>query len=105
MPPIQVRVAVPCRVSKLSRQDYYRWFNQPICQRDRDDTHPINAAIAIHANDPSYGYRFIADELPEHGIIASPNQVGRLYSALRDGQDAAALDPDLAGEDVVLIVD
>ncbi|PHV68460.1 IS3 family transposase [Williamsia muralis] len=34
----------------------------------------------IHADDPAFGYRFIADELPEHGIVAGENRVARLCS-------------------------
>ena len=44
-------------------------------QRDWDDAHLINAALAIHADDPAFGYRFIADELPAHGIVAGENRV------------------------------
>ena len=32
----------------------------------------------IHADDPAFGYRFIADELPEKGITAGENRVQRL---------------------------
>lgn len=49
-------------------------------QRDWDNAHLINAARKIHADDPMFGYRFIADELPEHGITASENRVARLCS-------------------------
>jgi hypothetical protein len=34
----------------------------PVSQRDWDDAHLLNAIIDIHADDPEYGYRFIADE-------------------------------------------
>ena len=33
--------------------------------RDWDDAHLINAAIAIHHDDPEFGYRFITDELAD----------------------------------------
>lgn len=49
-------------------------------QRDWDDAHLINAARDIHADDPAFGYRFIADELPERGITAVENRVARLCS-------------------------
>ena len=39
-----------------------------VSQRDWDDAHLINAARDIHADDPAFGYRFIADELPGRGI-------------------------------------
>ena len=44
----------------------------PVSERDWDDAHLINAAIDIHHDDPEFGYRFIADELAERGIAASP---------------------------------
>ncbi len=50
---------------------------------DWDDAHLINAALAFHADDPGYGYRFIADELTDQGISASENRVWRLCSAQR----------------------
>ncbi len=37
--------------------------------------------LDIHADDPGYGYRFIADELAQAGIVASENRVWRLCSA------------------------
>jgi putative transposase len=64
-------------------QGYYTWLKNPISQRDCDDAHLINAALDIHADDLGYGYRFIADELAEHGIVASENRVWRLCSTQR----------------------
>lgn len=52
----------------------------PLSQRDWDDAHLINAARDIHADDPAFGYRFIADELPSRGITAGENRVARLCS-------------------------
>lgn len=52
-------------------------------QRDWDDAQLINAARDIHADDPAFGYRFIADELPARGITASENRVARLCSQER----------------------
>ena len=40
-------------------------------QRDWDDAHAINALREIHEDDPTLGYRFLADELGDVGIIAS----------------------------------
>ena len=55
----------------------------PVPQRDWDDAHLINAALDIHADDPAFGYRFIADELPARGITAGENRVARLCSQQR----------------------
>jgi transposase InsO family protein len=54
-----------------------------VSQRDWDDAHLINAAHDIHADDPAFGYRFIADELPGRGITAGENRVARLCSQER----------------------
>ena len=55
----------------------------PLSQRDWDDAHLINAARDIHADDPAFGCRFIADELPGRGITAGENRVVRLCSQER----------------------
>ncbi|WP_204814883.1 IS3 family transposase [Paenarthrobacter ilicis] len=73
-----VPVAVTCRVLGFSKQGYYRWRASPVTERDWVDAHLVNAARDIHAEDPAFGYRFIADELPEKGIEAGENRVQRL---------------------------
>ena len=60
-----IPVAVTCRVLGFSTQAFYKWCANPVSQRDWDDAHLINAAYDIHADDPAFGYRFIADELRE----------------------------------------
>jgi transposase InsO family protein len=78
-----IPVAVTCRVLGFSKQAFYAWRANPISQRDWDDAHLTNAALDIHHDDPGFGYRFIADELPGHGIVAGENRVQRLCSAQR----------------------
>ena len=56
--------------------------------RDWDDAHLINAARDIHADDPAFGYRFIADELPGRGITAGENRVARLCSQEQSGRSS-----------------
>jgi len=75
-----IPVAVTCRVLGFSKQAFYQWRASPVSDRDWADAHLINAAYDIHHDDPSFGYRFIADELPAHGITASENRVQRLCS-------------------------
>ena len=75
-----IPVAVTCRVLKFAKQPYYRWLQSPVSRRDWDDAHLINAAIDVHADDPAFGYRFIADELAEAGFIASERRVWRVCS-------------------------
>src|SRR3954465_15004930 len=79
----RIPVAVTCRVLGFTKQAYYKWLAHPISQRDWDDAHLINAAVDIHADDPAFGYRFIADELRERGIAVGENRVARLCSQQR----------------------
>ena len=44
---------------------------------------PDQHSREIHAEDFAFGYRFIADELPDRGITASENRVARLRSQER----------------------
>lgn len=77
-----IPVAVTCRVLGFTTQGFYRWRANPVTDRDWSDAHLVDAALQIHADDPVFGYRFIADELAaEHGIVASENRVARLCSA------------------------
>jgi putative transposase len=79
----KIPVAVTCRVLGFSKQAFYQWKADPVSQRDWDDAHLINAAIDIHHDDPEFGYRFIADELPGRGVKASRNRVSRLCTQQR----------------------
>lgn len=65
-----IPVAVTCRVLGFTPQAFHAWRKNPVSQRDWNDAHLINAALDIHRDDPAFGYRFIADELPAHGITA-----------------------------------
>lgn len=78
-----VPVTVTCRVLGFSTQGFYKWKKNPVTQRDWEDAHLIDAARAIHADDPAFGYRFIADELSDRGISAGENRVARLCSQER----------------------
>jgi putative transposase len=78
-----IPVAVTCRVLGFSKQAFYAWRRNPVRQRDWDEAHLINAALDIHADDPAFGCRFIADELPARGITAGENKVARLCSQQR----------------------
>lgn len=73
-----IPVAVTCRVLKFSKQGFYAWLARPVTPRDLDDAHLINAAYDIHHDDPEFGYRLIADDLPARGIAAGENRVARL---------------------------
>jgi putative transposase len=79
----KIPVVVTCRVLGFSKQAYYKWQAAPVSQRDWDDAHLINAAVDIHHDDPEFGYRYITDELADHGITASRNRVNRLCTFAR----------------------
>src|SRR6476620_1626345 len=78
-----IPVAVTCRVLGFSKQAFYAWRQNPVSQRDWDDAHLINAAIDVNRDDPEFGYRLIADELPARGIATGENRVARLCSHQR----------------------
>jgi putative transposase len=81
--PVRVPVAVTCRVLGFSREAFYKWKRDPVCQRDWDDAHLTNAAVNLHADDPEFGYRLIADDLQAAGHLVSRNRVQRLCSQQR----------------------
>lgn len=78
-----IPVAVTCRVLGFSKQAFYAWKRTPVSRRDVDDAYLINTALDIHNDDPAFGYRFITDELPAHGIVAGANRVARLCKSQR----------------------
>jgi transposase InsO family protein len=78
-----IPIAVTCRVLGFSRQAFMKWRANPVSQRDWDDAHLTNAAVDAHADDPTFGYRFVADELNAAGHVASERRVWRLCSQQR----------------------
>jgi len=75
-----IPVALSCRVLKFSKQGYFKWRAKPCSDRDLADAYLINAAIDVHHDDPTFGYRFISDELKDQGFMTSENRVQRLCS-------------------------
>ena len=86
--PIRVPVAVACRVLGRSTQGYYKWLRDPVPQRDWDDAHLIDVLREIHADDPTLGYRFLADELADQGATASDLSCTGLVPRCVDGGEA-----------------
>ena len=64
----------------FSTQGFYKWQRSPVTRRDYDDAVLINAARDAHHDDPTFGYRFIADELEQKGHMASERRIWRLCS-------------------------
>jgi len=58
-----IPVTVSCRVLGLARSAYYRWLNTPIVEAQLDEAYLANAIHSAHADDPEFGYRFLADEV------------------------------------------
>ncbi|QKS17893.1 IS3 family transposase [Curtobacterium sp. Csp2] len=79
----RIPVAVACRVLGFSKQAFYRWRASPVTERDWADAHLTNAAVDAHRDDPTFGYRFIADDLAAAGHRASERRVWRLCSQQR----------------------
>lgn len=75
---IRVPVAVACRVLGFSTQAYFKWRAEPIGKREREDAETINKLVDLHEDDPTLGYRFLADELEHAGTRACENRVHRL---------------------------
>ena len=73
-----IPVRSTCGVLGFSTQAFYEWRANPICDRDWDDAHLVNALVDIHADDPEFGYRFIADELERAGHQVGEGRVHRL---------------------------
>ncbi len=83
-----IPVAVTCRVLGFSKQAFYKWKADPVTHADLERAYLTNAALDIHADDPEFGYRFIADELEDQGYAVSRNTV---HSICRDAGIVAAV--------------
>lgn len=75
-----IPVTVSCRVLKLARQPYYRWRNDPIRSADVLRAHRIDALHDAHAEDPTFGYRYLADEARRAGWRMSRRTAWKLCS-------------------------
>ena len=73
---ISVRLA--CGVLGFSPQAFYKWQTRPCADRDWVDAHVTNVIVDVHADDPEFGYRFIADELEQQGLRSCERRVWRL---------------------------
>ena len=69
-----------CGVLAPSRQAYYAWLCSPVSRRDLEDAYLTNALIYAHADDPEFGYRFLADEVERAGHLAGERRIWRLCS-------------------------
>jgi putative transposase len=75
-----IPVTVSCRVLKLARQPYYRWRGDPIRDADVLRAYRINALHDAHHEDPTFGYRYLADEARRAGWRMSRRTAWKLCS-------------------------
>ena len=75
-----IPVTVSCRVLKLARQPYYRWRNDPVRDADVLRAYRINALHDAHHDDPTFGYRYLADEARRAGWRMSRRTAWKLCS-------------------------
>ena len=71
-------VRLTCGVLGFSTQAFYKWRSRPCSNRDYDDAHLTNRLVDLHAEDPTLGYRFLADELEQTGHRIGERRVWRL---------------------------
>jgi len=76
-----IAVTVTCRVLKIARQPYYRWLADPVTDAEWVEAHRANALFEAHADDPEFGYRYLADEAREGGQVMADRTVWRICSA------------------------
>ena len=71
-------VRLICGVLGFSAQAFYKWQARPCSDRDWADAHATNLIVDVHAYDPEFGYRFIADELEAAGQRSCERRIWRL---------------------------
>ena len=76
-----IPVTVTCRVLNIARQPYYRWFKQPVNDRDLDRAWLAKAIFDAHRDDPEFAYRFLADEARAAGHKTCDRTVWRHCTA------------------------
>ena len=69
-----------CQVFEIARQPYYRWLAQPVSEAERDEAHLADADLDAQRDDPAFGYRFPADEMPDAGLSVCERTVWNICS-------------------------
>ncbi|WP_328522756.1 DDE-type integrase/transposase/recombinase [Kribbella sp. NBC_00359] len=78
-----IPVAVTCRVLNVARQPYYRWLARPVTAAELEQAYRANALFDAHADDPEFGYRFLADEARDAGEPMADRTAWRICSEHR----------------------
>jgi len=73
-----IPVRTTCGVLGFSPQAFYKWRAKPCSDRDLHDAYVTNELVDLHAEDPAFGYRFLADELEAVGHEFGERRVWRL---------------------------
>lgn len=73
-----IPVTVTCRVLKIARQPYYRWLAHPVTEAELVEAYRANALFDAHRDDPEFGYRFLADEAREAGLVMAERTAWRI---------------------------
>ena len=76
-------LTVAAGVLGFSRQAFYTWRAKPVSDRQAQEAQLMAKIRLIHAEDPEFGYRFIADELRGQGVQISERRVWLLCSLAR----------------------
>lgn len=105
-----IPVRLTCGVLGFSPQAFYKWCRRPVSDRDWDDAHLTNELIDAHADDPEFGYRFLADELERAGHRVGERRVWRLCrqqrlwsTTVRKGRHGSAKRPGPAVHDDLVL--
>jgi transposase InsO family protein len=75
-----IPVTVTCRVLTIARQPYYRWLDNPVTDSEWAQAQLANALFDAHRDDPEFGYRFLADEAREGGLVFADRTAWRICS-------------------------
>jgi transposase InsO family protein len=75
-----IPVAVTCRVLEIARQPYYRWLENPVTDAELAEAYLANALFDAHRDDPEFGYRFLADEARDAGLVFADRTAWRICS-------------------------
>lgn len=75
-----IPVTVTCRVLKIARQPYYRWLANPVTDAEWAEAHLAEALFDAHCDDPEFGYRFLADEARDTGLVLADRTAWRICS-------------------------
>ena len=75
-----IPVSVSCRILNVARQPYYRWLRQPVGPTEARRQQLTAAIGEAHADDPEFGYRFLAHEVRASGHEVADRTVWRICS-------------------------